>query len=229
MRTECKVPTVAHWLTVDKPMFKHGTNCADWPTEHEILPCSNFSPQGITTNLKQWSTAYLLHCCNKKSRKAMYTSSFDRPACCDHCLQIWSCPYMKSIYHNQGLGTPGGEYSKNLHIKTKWSWQTPKLSQITNGLCTQQNCMLQGLENLDSRLERKFKLTSQTPQRCLLTPPSLLFCSICSAKKASKIWYTSFVVVAFVGPLMSFSIFVGWRIACLRAARLEKGGKMEPH
>lgn len=66
------------------------------------------------------------------------------------------------------------------------------------------------------------KPTSHTPQRCLLTVPSLSFCSIWSEKKASKIWQTSLVVVALVGPLLSFSIFVGWRMACLRAALLSE-------
>lgn len=62
--------------------------------------------------------------------------------------------------------------------------------------------------------------TSQTPHRCLFTPPSLLFWSIWSEKKVSKIRLTSLVVVALVGPLLSFSILVGWRMACLLAALL---------
>lgn len=73
----------------------------------------------------------------------------------------------------------------------------------------------------NQRETRKGSLTSQTPQRCLFAPAlSLSFCSICSEKKVSKIWYTSVVVVALVGPLLSFSIFVGWRMACLLAALL---------
>lgn len=72
-------------------------------------------------------------------------------------------------------------------------------------------------------------LTSQTPQRCLFTPTtSLSFCSIWSEKNVSKIWHTSLVVVAFVGPLLSFSILVGWRIACLLAALLSGKEQLSP-
>lgn len=71
--------------------------------------------------------------------------------------------------------------------------------------------------------------TSQTPQRCLFTPTtSLSFCSIWSEKNVSKIWHTSLVVVAFVGPLLSFSILVGWRMACLLAALLSGEEQLSP-
>lgn len=72
--------------------------------------------------------------------------------------------------------------------------------------------------------------TSQTPQRLRFAAFSLSssfsFFSICSEKKVSKIKQTNLVVVALVGPL-SLSILVGCLIACLLAARLERGSNRE--
>lgn len=136
------------------------------------------------------------------------TFSAYTPAYFCHFLQIWSCLCKPYTCHNQETGTP------------KDKTDLKKILKLTSTDDVNQNALKEG-ELVTEGLLWSEQLTSQTPQRCLLTPMlSLSFCSIWSEKKVSKIWYTSLVVVAFVGPLLSFSIFVGWRMACLLAALL---------
>lgn len=123
-----------------------------------------------------------------------------------HFLQIWSCLCKLYTCHSLGTGTPEDQK-----------------------ICTHKILTYDAYQSIHDDADTTPNLTSQTPQRCLFTPTtSLSFCSIWSEKNVSKIWHTSLVVVAFVGPLLSFSILVGWRMACLLAALLSVKEQLSP-